>query len=100
MGAFSGNHLTSITIPNSVAVIGRIAFVSGPQLTRVSLGNNVTSIGEYAFSGNQLTSISIAKDLSDISTKAGFEESFINYYESQNRTPGTYLKNGPIWSKK
>jgi hypothetical protein len=51
------------------------------------------------FDGNPLTSITVTKDFSSIGD-AGFEKNFINFYESQKRTPGTYVKNGPIWSKK
>jgi hypothetical protein len=96
--AFGDNLLTSVTIPDSVTSIGSESF-SGNQLPGVILGRGLTRIESGAFSGNQLTSVTIAKDVSSISAGAGFEQSFINFYESENRTPGTYVKNGPIWSK-
>jgi hypothetical protein len=111
-GAFSGNKLTSLIIPDSVTYIGPQAF-SGNPLTSLTLGKGLIEIWDKAFDG-QLTSITIAKDVlksvldfsygnyrdKGIVTSAGFEQNFINFYTSQNRTPGTYVKNGPIWSKK
>jgi hypothetical protein len=113
--AFSDNQLTSITIPDSVTTIEDGAF-SDNQLTSIILGKGLVNIGQGAFSGNQLTSITITKDVkgekitrgstfnpsyrfSSISTETGFDQNFLNFYESQERTPGTYVKNGPIWSK-
>ncbi|GHU38572.1 hypothetical protein FACS1894190_00420 [Spirochaetia bacterium] len=115
--AFADNNLTSVTIPDSVTTIRANAFRDNPLKTLVlgsglvAIGNNSPFVSGGAFYGNQLISITIAKDvpgsqtfLGDlygrIDTKVGFEESFINFYESQSRTPGTYVKNGPIWSKK
>jgi hypothetical protein len=104
---FNDNQLTSVTIPNSVITIEASAF-QGNQLTSVTIPDSVTTIGDGAFSDNRLTSITIAKDVKGgwledspgIGTGARFEESFINFYTSQGHTPGTYVKNGPIWSKK
>ncbi|GHU28501.1 hypothetical protein FACS1894164_20890 [Spirochaetia bacterium] len=105
---FANNQLTSITISNSITTIGEGAFAKN-QLTNVILGRGLNRIGRDAFSDNQLTSITIAKDVANgdvyygfyaIGTVTGFEENFVNFYIGQNRTPGTYVKNGPIWSKK
>ncbi len=50
------------TIPNSVTSIGDMAF-GGSGLTTISIPNSVTSIGSSAFSGcSSLTSISVASD--------------------------------------
>jgi hypothetical protein len=65
LGAFSGNQLTSVTIPNSVTSIGGWAF-SYNQLTSVTIPNSVTSIGDWAFSGNQLTSVTIPNSVTSI----------------------------------
>jgi hypothetical protein len=43
--------LTSVTIPDSVTIIGDYAFWGCEVLTNVDIGDNVTSIGAYAFSG-------------------------------------------------
>jgi hypothetical protein len=111
--AFENNQLTSVVIPNGVTLIGERAFDSN-QLTSITLGSGLVALGERVFSGNPLSSITIARDVPEgrvtigrenlrqygISTAAGFEESFVNYYSGQNRAPGTYVKNGPIWSKR
>jgi hypothetical protein len=133
-GAFRGNKLTSLIIPDSVTTIGGAVNRysvdgstgiggSGPgafsnnQLTSIILGRGLNVIHRDTFSGNQLTRITIAKDVParsvsavidyfdnsitapGIGTDAGFEQNFINFYESQGRSPGTYVKNGPIWQK-
>ncbi|MDR0732038.1 MAG: leucine-rich repeat domain-containing protein, partial [Treponema sp.] len=63
--AFSGNQLTSITLPNSITSIGYEAFEDN-QLTRITLPNSLTSIGDYAFASNQLTSITLPNSLASI----------------------------------
>ncbi|RDY58471.1 leucine-rich repeat domain-containing protein [Flagellimonas nanhaiensis] len=64
-GAFDGNQLTSIEIPNSVTHIGDWAF-DGNQLTSIEIPNSVTHIGDWAFDGNQLTSIEIPNSVTHI----------------------------------
>ena len=51
-GAFMSKGLTSVIIPDSVITIGSDAFSSN-QLSSIALGNNVTSIGAYAFAGTE-----------------------------------------------
>ncbi|MDR0313182.1 MAG: leucine-rich repeat domain-containing protein [Treponema sp.] len=67
--AFSSIGLTSITIPDSVTVIERSAFYDN-QLTSVTIGNRVSSIGEYAFAENQLTSVTIPDSVTTIGSSA------------------------------
>ena len=85
--AFYGNQLTSVTIPNSVTTIEKCAFnnnklpdtqafiyarnndgildkttiinYGGEKRENIVIPNNVTTIGEYAFSDNDLTSVTI-----------------------------------------
>ena len=67
--AFDGSRLsqklTSVEIPNSVTTIGNFAF-HGNQLTSVEIPNSVTTIGNFAFQGNQLTSVEIPNSVTTI----------------------------------
>ncbi len=67
--AFSNESLTSVTIPNSVMIIGGGAF-SENQLTSVTIPDSVTTIGSYAFYGNQLTSVTIPNSVTIIGSGA------------------------------
>ena len=57
--------MTNVTIGNSVTSIGERAF-EGNQLTTVTIPNSVTSIGESAFSSNQLTNVTIGNGVTSI----------------------------------
>lgn len=48
-GAFSHTNIENITIPNSVKCIDERAFSECQYLTSISLGNELDSIGDYAF---------------------------------------------------
>ena len=64
-------NLTSVTIPNSVTSIGRLAFYECTSLTSVSIPNSVTSIGQSAFYDcTSLTSVSIPNSVTYISSLA------------------------------
>ena len=60
--AFAGRNLISVTIPNSVIVIGEMAFANN-QLTSITIPNSVTTIWPRAFCGNPLTSITIGANV-------------------------------------
>ena len=73
-GRASGNTATDIVIPStasdgtttySVTTIGDDAFY-GNALTSVTIGNSVTTIGESAFYGNALTSVIIPDSVTSI----------------------------------
>ncbi|UOY07232.1 leucine-rich repeat protein [Muricauda sp. SCSIO 64092] len=68
--AFFKNHLTSVTIGNSVTRIGSYAFYGNLQLTNVTIGNNVTRIGSYAFTWSQLTNVTIGNNVTSIGSHA------------------------------
>ncbi|MCC6227441.1 MAG: leucine-rich repeat domain-containing protein, partial [Microthrixaceae bacterium] len=55
--AFSGNQLTSVTIPSSVTTIGDEAFSSN-QLTSVTIPSSVATAGSGIFGYNPITSFS------------------------------------------
>lgn len=67
--AFSGNQLTSVTIPNTVTSIGALAFHTN-QLTSVTIPNSTTNIAGAAFMNNQLSSVTISNSLTSISSEA------------------------------
>lgn len=69
--AFTYCSLTCITIPSSVASIGKQAFNCCRSLACITVPNGVTSIGPNVVSGcNALASISIPSSVTDIGTYA------------------------------
>ena len=63
----NGELVTELVIPNNVSSIGDYAFSSCKGLTSVTIPNSVTSIGEYAFySCNGLKSITISDRVTSI----------------------------------
>lgn len=67
-GSFYGcSGLTNMTIPNSVLLIGDKAFYSCSSLTNLTIGNIVTTIGEDTFSGcSSLTKLTIPNSVTTI----------------------------------
>ena len=64
-------NLTSITIPDSVKIIGNFAFYSCTSLTGITIPDGVTSIGGLAFWGcTSLTSINIPDGVTNIGNSA------------------------------
>jgi hypothetical protein len=68
-GAFSGNQLTSITIPDNVTIIGDRAFRNN-HLTSAIIGNGVSSIRQYTFENNKLKEVTIGNNVTEILTGA------------------------------
>jgi len=118
-GALGGLSLTSVTIPNSVTVIGMLAFADN-KLTNITFGNNVTHISHEAFARNNLTSVSIPNSVIKIGWSAfddnplaritiganveldervSFENGFDTYYDSNGKQAGTYTLNNGEWVK-
>ena len=68
---FNLTKLKSVTIGNSVTSIGDYAFSDCSGLTSVTIPNSVTSIGDYAFNGCwRLTSIEIPNSVTSIGNSA------------------------------
>ena len=70
--AFEGiSGLTSVTIPNNVAVIGEAAFQNCPALISVTLPNSLYGIGRMAFNGcTGLTSLVLPNGMVGIGDEA------------------------------
>jgi len=69
--AFEGSMLFSINIPNSVTSIGAFAFARCTGLTSLTIPNSVTSIGAHAFYGcTGLTSLTILNSVTSIGAYA------------------------------
>jgi alternate signal-mediated exported protein len=63
--AFTGQQLTSVSMPDTVTNIGSFAFKDN-SLTSVKLSTSVKSLGTDAFNGNQLTSVVIPHTVTEI----------------------------------
>jgi hypothetical protein len=68
-GAFRNADLTVVVIPDSVKTIGNDAF-AGNKLFSLSLGEGLISIGASAFRGNQLTALVIPDSVKIIENNA------------------------------
>ena len=71
LGKIIGEQVSRLIIGNEVTSIGKNAFHSYSSLTSVTIGNSVTSIGEYAFYiCSSLTSITIPNSVTSIGGSA------------------------------
>ncbi|NTW21415.1 MAG: leucine-rich repeat domain-containing protein, partial [Nostocales cyanobacterium W4_Combined_metabat2_030] len=84
---FSRNKLTSVTIPNNVTTIGEYAFVSN-SIQNITIPNRVTFIGRYAFDKNLLSSVNFESNSSLLTVS--------EYAFSNNNLTGIYLPSSHI----
>ena len=77
--AYSNEYSGKVVIPSTVTYsgktyrvtsIGNDAFYNCSSLTSVTIGNNVTTIGEYAFGNSSLTSVTIPNSVTKIGNNA------------------------------
>ena len=69
-GCFSGAWITSISIPDTVKVIGEGAFSNCRELTEIHLPENLEKIGEQAFSWSGIQELVIPNKVREISELA------------------------------
>ncbi len=88
---YNNNKITKVTIPNSVTSIGDYAFSGCATLTSVTIPDSVTYIGEEAFFGcTSLTSVTIGNGVTSIGNNAFYGCSLIK---------DVHISNVSSWSK-
>ncbi len=68
-GAFEGNLLTRVVVPDTVTSIGSSAFENN-KLTSVVLSSSLVEIQQYAFMDNQLTTVNLPDSLTTLGKSA------------------------------
>ena len=98
-GAFSDNQITELSLPSSLKEIGGNAFDNN-QIQSIIIPNTlISNIQNNAF-GSTINRITIPARMNDNTIRGLIEDSsFFNFWISQNRAGGTYVKRGPIWTK-
>jgi hypothetical protein len=81
-----------------VTTIGQSAFTEN-QLTSVTIPNSVTTIWSGAFEGNQLTSVTIGANVNSRGNGNPFDGNLRTVYNNGGKQAGTYVKSGDSWSK-
>ncbi|GHU73371.1 hypothetical protein FACS189450_13040 [Spirochaetia bacterium] len=122
--AFEDHKLPAVVIPNTVKEIGSWAFQKC-TLTDVSIPRSVTRIGDAAFRNNKISTVTL-ESVFDVFTgysrqgvfagnniiaitmpanwpsntlgALGFDQNFDNFYISQGKKAGAYIKKGQIWT--
>jgi len=92
--AFTNNPMTAVVIPPSLA---QLINIGGQQCPRLGGDHVLYSAHIPSFPPDTLARVTLPANVND-RNMGGFEESLRNFYISQNRRAGTYVKNGPIWS--
>jgi hypothetical protein len=106
---FEWNQIESLILSNGITLIESYAFGLNPITTLVipaslatadrnSLGIIVPRIQDSF--GSQLTRVTLPANMVEGNLNGGkVPETLFNFWISQNKAGGTYIKRGPIWSK-
>ncbi len=102
--AFLGNNLASIQLPDGIQEIGISAF-SNNKITEIIIPDNVTVVGASAFHENPITKVVIGSGVSIGDSysfgihRPGGGGNFDQVYKSEDGGAGTYIWNGINWIK-
>ena len=89
--------MTSVTIPDSVAIIGDNAFYGCSSLTSVTIPDSVTGIGDRVFSGcSGLTSVTIPSSVTYMGTSVFDYRNSVTIYGTPGSYAETYARNSGI----
>jgi hypothetical protein len=94
-GAFADNRLESLVIPASLDQIPGSAFRGNP-IRMLDLGGAKTVVAR-AFEGSAVETVTVTAG-ANINAVSGLDVSFINFYNSNGKKAGTYMRNGRIWT--
>jgi hypothetical protein len=94
-GAFAENRLETLVIPASLDHIPGGAF-RGNLIKTLDLGGAKMVIAR-AFDGAGIETVKVSSG-ANINSMCGLDASFINFYNSNGKRAGTYVKNGKIWT--
>jgi len=106
--AFRNTMITSLIIPNSVKNIGNRAFSSNPNLTTIVIPPSLAALSRLTTVGGVVLNTNFFIECPNISRVtlpantndhmlSNFDVNLRNFYISQGRRAGTYIKNGPVW---
>jgi len=94
--AFTNNPLESVVIPASLATLTPMNNMPSPRIG--GYNSKYTAAAPLTFP-NTLIMVTFPGNLHD-DNLATFEQSLRDYYISNRKAPGVYIKNGPIWTFK
>ena len=86
--------MTAVVIPVSLA---QLINIGGQQVPRIG-GDHVLSTAHIPSFPDTVVRVTLPANVND-RNMGGFEVSLLNFYIEQRRLAGTYVKNGPIWSR-
>jgi hypothetical protein len=99
-GAFSHNPIEILVLPPSLALRRRVSTPRGNMQSGLVGAFEDDSLGLAVERGrlDSLVRITLPANM-DEQHLVGFETSFINFWKSQNKAGGTYIKKGRIWTR-